>query len=318
MKLNQFLSIVDQYLSSEVVSASASGRVTKADKLKTYLNAFISTNEDDQNPLDDLSPDFSRKVFNGTESLPQNCASFIKGNLDSSVFEDFCCNLSVDAINNIIAEFGIFNIVITTNDFEQNLTDTLDNIMYYIINVSPSASIRDSEFISGNKVRIGGKTIKLHPKLVPTDNILEREMPYVDALLRVYSQAIGAGPLTVKDLNSLEPQYEEHFKFQRKAYFSADSVLHQIRDIYEDGEEEFNIMKDETYDGVFSIMIAAYNNAFERVNTTMNHAVTLTYGRSYLARQNVGLVGNSEKQGIIHMLVNDGKIEWVVDYDKNI
>lgn len=318
MKLNQFLSIIDQYLSNEVMSSSASRRVTKEDKLKTYLNAFISTGDDDQNPIDDLSPDFSRKVFNGTESLPQNCASFIKGNLDSSVFEDFSRNLSVEAINNIISEFEMFNIKITHDDFEQNLTDTLDDIMYYIVNVSPSASIRDSEFISDNKVRIGGKTIKLYPKLVPTDNILEKEMPYVDALMRVYSQATGIGPLTINDLNSLEPQYEEHFKFQRKAYFSADSVLHQIRDIYEDGEEEFNIMKDETYDGIFSVMIAAYNNAFERINSTMNHAVTLTYGRSYLARQNVGLVGNSEKQGIIHMLVNDGKIEWVVDYDKNI
>jgi len=318
MKLNQFLSIIDQYLSNEVLSASASRRVTKEDKLKTYLNAFISTNDGVQNPIDDLSPDFSRKLFNGAESLPQNCASFIKGNLDSSVFEDFSRNLSVEAINNIISEFEIFNIKITHNDFEQNLTDTLDDIMYYIVNVSPSASIRDSEFISDNKVRIGGKTIKLYPKLVPTDNILEKEMPYVDALMRVYSQATGLGPLTINDLNSLEPQYENHFKFQRKAYFSADSVLHQIRDIYEDGEEEFNIMKDETYDGIFSVMIAAYNNAFERINSTMNHAVTLTYGRSYLARHNVGLVGNSEKQGIIHMLVNDGKIEWVVDYDKNI
>lgn len=317
MKLNQFLSILDQYLSNKVLSTSASGRVTKADKFKTYLNAFISTN-DDQNPINDLSPDFSRKVFNGTESLPHDCASFIKGNLDSSVFEDFSENLSAEAISNIIKEFGLFNIVISNQDFEQDLTDALDNIMYYIVNVSPSASIRDSEFISDNKVRIGGKTINLYPKLVPADNILERELPYVDALLRVYSQVTGAGPLNINDLNSLEPQYEEHFKFQRKAYFSADSVLHQIRDIYEDGEEEFNIMKDETYDGIFSIMIAAYNNAYERVNTTMNHAVTITYGRSYLARQNVGLVGNSEKQGIIHMLVNDGKIEWVVDYDKNI
>lgn len=317
MKLNQFLSILDQYLSNVVLSTSASGRITKTDKFKTYLNAFISTN-DDQNPINDLSPDFSRKVFNGSESLPHDCASFIKGNLDSSVFEDFCKNLSVEAISNIISEFALFNIVITNNDFEQDLTDALDNVMYYIVNVSPSASIRDSEFISDNKVRIGGKTINLHPKLVPEDNILEREMPYVAALLRVYSQVSGAGPLTIDDLSSLEPQYEEHFKFQRKAYFSADSILHQIRDIYEDGVEEFNILKDETYDGIFSIMIAAYNNAYERVNKTMNHVVTVTYGRAYLARPSVGLVGNSEKQGIIHMLVNDGKIEWVVDYDKNI
>jgi hypothetical protein len=318
MKLNQFLSIIDQYLCNEVMSSSASGRVTKEDKLKTYLNAFISINDDDKNPIDDLSSDFSRKVFNGTEALPQNCASFIRGNLDSSTFESFSSNLSVEAIDHIISEFEIFNIKINATDFEQGLTDTLDDIMYYIVNVSPSTSIRDSEFISDNKVRIGGKTIKLYPKLVPTENILEKEMPYVDALMRVYSQAAGLGPLTVGDLKSLEPQYEEHFKFQRKTYFSADSVLHQIRDIYEDGEEEFNIMKDETFDGIFSVMIAAYNNAFERVNRTMNHAVTITYGRSYLARQNVGLIGNSEKQGIIHMLVNDGRIEWVVDYDKNI
>jgi len=50
----------------------------------------------------------------------------------------------------------------------------------------------------------------------------------------------------------------------------------------------------------------------------MTHVVRITYGKSFLARPDVGYIGNAEKQGIVHLLVNDGDIIWVVDYDENI
>ena len=85
MKLNQFLSIMEQYFSHKVLSGSGSGRVTKADKLKAYLNAFVSSIDSD-NPIENKKDGFLLKIYNGVESLPVDCASYIKENLDYYTF----------------------------------------------------------------------------------------------------------------------------------------------------------------------------------------------------------------------------------------
>ena len=56
----------------------------------------------------------------------------------------------------------------------------------------------------------------------------------------------------------------------------------------------------------------------DRLSDTLKVVTFLHYGKAYLGRENNGLIGTSEKKGIIHMLVNDGKVEWVVDYDTDI
>jgi hypothetical protein len=308
---------LDQYLSPKVQSGSSSGRITLGDKVRTYLNAFISPLSS-ENPIDDLKDDFCRKIFNGSEQLPLKHASFIKANIDFVTFETFCDDLSIDARMGMISQFASSNFDIDIDNFEQGITGVLDTILYYIINVPPSTSIRSSTFLGGNKVLIGGKTVDLLPELMPTDKIELSEVPYIDALLRVYSQSEKHGPISIDDLKTMHPRYTKHFKVQRENYFSAESVLHQIRDIYVDGELEFNNAKNEALSGIETTILEVCKNALERVDNTMKHVTVVSFSKSYLMRDNNGLIGPKEKQGMVHMLVNDGKIEWVVDYDTDI
>ena len=317
MKLSHFFSILDQYLSYKVQSGSSSGKTTIGDKVRTYLNAFISPSTS-ENPIDDLKDDFCRKIFNGSEQLPSKYASFIKANIDFVTFETFCDDLSIDARMGMISQFASSNFDIDIDNFEQGITGVLDTILYYIINVPPSTSIRGSTFLGGNKVLIGGKTVDLLPELMPTDKIELSEVPYIDALLRVYSQSEKNGPISIDDLKTMHPRYTKHFKVQRENYFSAESVLHQIRDIYVDGELEFNNAKSEALSGIETTILEVCKNALERVDNTMKHVTVVSFSKSYLMRDNNGLIGPKEKQGMVHMLVNDGKIEWVVDYDTDI
>ena len=317
MKLSHFFSILDQYLNYKVISGSGSGKTTIGDKVKTYLNAFISplTSE---NPLDDLKDGFCRKIFTGSEQLPLKYASFIKANIDFMTFETFCEDLSIDARMGMISQFASSRFIIDIDNFEQGITGVLDTILYYIINFPPSTSIRGSTFLGGRKVIIGGKTVDLLPELIPTTEIELNEVPYIDALLRVYSQSEKLGPISMDDLKTMHPRYTQHFKFQRENYFSAESVLHQIRDIYIDGELEFNNAKSEALSGIQTTILEVCKNALERVDNTMKHVTVVSFSKSYLMRNNNGLIGPKEKQGMVHMLVNDGMIEWVVDYDTDI
>ncbi len=317
MKLSEFLGILDQHLDYKVKSGSSTGRVTIGDKVKAYLNAFILPS-DEENPLDELLDDYLRKIFNGSEALPKDVASFIRSNIDSSTFEDFCNDMTYEAKEKMILEFNKHKINISIDTFERDITETFDQILYYIVNLKPSTSVRDVEFIGSGRIKIVGRTFNLPPELLPADDFSDFELPYITALLRVYSQVEKFGSITIDDLKSMHPRYETHLKFQRECYFSAESLLHQIRDIFTDGEEEFNNVKNETYMGVRSVVLRAYKDAMERVDKTMEHVVLFTYSKAYLGRSTNGLVGPSEKQGLVHMLVNDGKIEWVVDYDKDI
>jgi len=317
VKLSEFLGILDQHLDYKVKSGSSTGRVTIGDKVKAYLNAFILPS-DEETPLDDLTDDYLRKIFNGSEALPKDVASFIRANIDSSSFEYFCDTITTDAREKMIDEFAKFKLTVSLDNFGEDITEILDQILYYIVNLSPSTGVRDVQFIDDGKIKIGGRIVNLPPELLPPDDFSDFELPYITALLRVYSQVEKFGSITIDDLKSMHPRYETHLKFQREYYFSAESLLHQIRDIFTDGEEEFNNVKNETYMGVRSVVLRAYKDAMERVDKTMEHVVLFTYSKAYLGRSTNGLVGPSEKQGLVHMLVNDGKIEWVVDYDEDI
>lgn len=317
MKLSEFLGILNQHLRYKVESGIPGGKVTIGDTVRAFLNAFILPSNE-ENPLDELKDDFLRKVFNGSEALPKDVASFIRANIDSLTFEDFCDGMTNDAREKMIIEFKNHKIDVAIDTFEEDITEIIDQILYFIVNLKPSTGVKDVQFIGDGKIKIGGRIVNLPPELLPPEDFSDFEAPYITALLRVYSQVEKFGPITIDDLKLMHPRYEQHLKFQRENYFSAESLLHQIRDIFIDGEEEFNKVKSETYVGVRSVVLRAYKNAMMRVDRTMEHVVLISYSKSYLARSSNGLIGPAEKQGMTHMLVNDRKIDWVVDYDEDI
>ena len=317
MKLADFLSILDTYLGNKVNPDSSTKRVNALVKLETFLHAFLVEGTEYDGP--NISPDYAARILNGTAPLTSKPAAFYASNLDHERFEEFCGELSTEARENMAKQFQLFGEKVNADTLEKDVTSVLASILYYLVTVPPSASIRDAQFSGNNKVKINGKTINLPAALVPTDDeILSTENKYVDALLEVYAQDAKTGEITLETLKTMNPYYRQHFKIQRKNFFNAESVLHQIRDIFSDAETEFELLKDETLSGVEQTLIAPHRNALDRVEKTLFHVTVLNYGKSFLGRDNNGLIGASEKQGIIHMLVNDGKIEWIVDYDENI
>ncbi|QKX39761.1 hypothetical protein HU159_00210 [Metamycoplasma hominis] len=91
------------------------------------------------------------------------------------------------------------------------------------------------------------------------------------------------------------------------------SVLHKIRDFFFDAEREFICLKDDVYNGIKLFILRGFSNGYERMNWTLDFVMTISYRKSYLSPQGNGLIGNSEERGIVHMLVNEGKITWIKD-----
>ena len=288
-------------------------RQTKSDsdRLQCFLNAF-SVGESDANPIYSKSPETLRKYYSGADNFSKEIAKFYLGRLSSDKFYEFSQDLEDEAASNLIKDFAEHGIEIDQYNFVDGLTEVLRNILTDIAYPKVRGRVQSATFIEHGRIKIGKEVINI-PETLVSDTIQPDEYKYVEALIEVYSidSKIPVETISLETLNKLSPIYADHFKLQREFFFKAEAAFHLLRDNFSNGLEEFEELKNETLKGVSSTLFDTYDSPFKKVNATLRHVTMLTYGKSYLGRNNNGFVGTDEKQGIIHMLVNDDKIVWV-------
>ncbi|MEG0051406.1 MAG: hypothetical protein RR712_04435 [Terrisporobacter sp.] len=150
------------------------------------------------------------------------------------------------------------------------------------------------------------KTETIPPK------IQNHEETYITEILKAYADAENLEELSPEDLNNYK-RYKRSFEKERTYYYAAQSLEKLSRDIFSDDEiYEFDVLKEETLDGVIRIAEKDYPNGLIRLNTVMEHVTTLSLNKSQLVRFTTW-IGVKERMGICHMLVKDGQISWVYD-----
>ena len=155
-----------------------------------------------------------------------------------------------------------------------------------------------------------------HPSTITTPGEIEsHEMVYVTELLSAYADAEGLDELSKESLPSY-PKYKRDFERRRKDYYAAESIRRGSRDIFgETDPDQFDVLKDETYDGVIDVYSNDYPHGFARLNGVMAQAAIIRVDKCLLSRL-PDWIGASEKKGVCHVLVNDGKIRGWVESDE--
>lgn len=137
------------------------------------------------------------------------------------------------------------------------------------------------------------------------------ELTYVTELLAAYADVEKIADLPKESLDQY-PKYKNDFARRRKDYYAAETIRRASRDIFGEKDHEFNLLKDETYDGVIDVHLLDYPHGFERLNKVMAQAAAIRVDKCVLSRM-PDWIGASEKKGVCHILVNDRKIKgWVV------
>ena len=150
-------------------------------------------------------------------------------------------------------------------------------------------------------------------QIPPPEEIEEHELPYVTELLRAYSDTEG---VTIIDPEGLKGSHKRSFNRQRKDYYAAETIRQSARDTLKLNENDgFDILKDETYDGVIDTCDDDDENPVERVKAVLKVAAALPLSPN-LEMSLLGWVGAGEKKGVCHMLVNDERLKWVYDDDE--
>ena len=177
-------------------------------------------------------------------------------------------------------------------------------------------SLKQDNVLSGKSLQNDNcETIKHRPlqKIDVAEDLSESEKVYTKALFRVYAQKENVSNFSEKEL-PLYPKYQKHFKEQRTYYFAAEAVRRGTRDIYSK-ENQFDILKDETYEGVKEVWEEQYQDGLTRLRRVRSQASATRVDRCMLSNDTTW-IGNPQKKGVCHFLVNDNRLEgWVRDDD---
>jgi hypothetical protein len=282
-------------------------------------------------PLTDKTPDYKNRIYNGSKPFPISLAAQL---LDASAPMCFSAyindNLSDDLAENLDKELTERGINIQGDDvadkcaklFVSILTETARQTKRK--DTSASAALLEKQkligvpiatvYVKDGKISINGQVFNLHEKIMPPEDIAQEEMPYIKALFAAYAQVTGMDCVTKDNLSSLNAKYCRNYSDQRENYYNAVRVERSVREIFENGEMEFSKIKEDTYNGIIDVCWDDFDNGFKRLLAVLNHVSQITLTKSFLT-QIKDLINNSEKKGICHMLVNDGKIQWVFDDD---
>ena len=141
----------------------------------------------------------------------------------------------------------------------------------------------------------------------PTDE----EMEYISQLLAAYAEATGVPALSRDEIDSY-PQYKKDLRQRRKEYYAAETIRRGTREVFKIRDpDQFEILKEETYDGIFDVHAQDYKNGYDRLINVMMHVSGIQINKCQLSKL-PEWIGTTEKKGVCHILVNDGTISWVV------
>ncbi len=117
------------------------------------------------------------------------------------------------------------------------------------------------------------------------------------------------------EIESLTNRYKRDFDQQRKAYYSIESIVRGFRDVYDESDKQVQILKEEVYEGIYEVYMGDYENGCERLRQVLIKITSTTLDKSTLSHIK-NLIGNLEKKGLCHLLVNDNVIHSWVNIDE--
>ena len=282
------------------------------------------------NPLSELSLNMQDQILQGSKFISKARAGLICSRYDGSDFIEEIDNL-YDADKLSLQKF-LQNKEIDVDIVELGsaIDDILNQIFHGLAKGTHDVDIKltihdqkptirnlagDRIYCEDGKRVIDGDIIELPIRLSDSE-IYDFEHGYISALCDAYAEVLQREQVTVEDIEALPKKYRHNFYEQRKAYLSAESIQRSISEVYEDGENQFDILKEDAFGGINTTYYDDYDNGYRRLVEVLKKIsdIQLTKSKLMLIKN---LIGNLERLGIVHILVNDETIpSWVDPYEE--
>ncbi|MFA7118916.1 MAG: ABC-three component system protein [Sphaerochaetaceae bacterium] len=290
-------------------------------------------NPEISNPVYELEQDTIERICRGQNPLNKDRAKDIISKLNTEPFKESFGILSDEShelMTRAIERLG----VTCEDDYLETtctiiLTDFMDAfsqgkkeidsglVSYRTSNAMLLRKMKPVELYKDEKgiIHVGGDEIPLISALSDSE-VRPEEMRFFSAVLEAIAEATKRSLVTQEELQTLPSRYSHFVDLQKKNFLNASFLQRGLRDTnrFIDGEEQFNILEDEIFDGVIEKYYLEFPNGYTRLIAVLEKATNTELCKSALMKIK-NLVGNSEKKGICHIFVNQGRIHSWVDID---
>ena len=334
MTFSEFLKLMHSYIGCGVTQQDYVLYITNLIIREPSSESEEAADEaDNYNPMSGKSPNLLSKIYNGESNrkIAVNDARRLLSLFSKTKFVDEFISVDMEARENLVGALKKHEITSTADTVDEVCAE----IFYRLIeamatgrNYISSSDIPHvdrygqrlaeapltSVYVEDGVIHIADEKIELPIQLTPEEEFAPYELPYINALCDAYADALSM-IITPDDIDKLPNRYHKDFVSQREAYFAAESLQRSVREVYSDGEDQFNNLKKEAYDGVENTYLQDYENGYKRLQAVIDKMLTMPLSASTLART-TNLIRNMVRKGICHVLVNDGRIKSWVNTDE--
>ena len=285
----------------------------------------------DQNPLDAAYEErMLQYIFNGERFIDSGVAATIRELMDDGTFEDYFEGFSMSALESISRDLKEYGFVVEPYRVPKACANILLQLIEHIAEEKPEA-VTALDYIARGKGKllkdippasieyrdgrfsISGEVVTIDMSKY-SEKEVDHKLRYVQALYEAYASKLNR-EIDENNVDSMPERLKENYKEQNRAYYYAESVRHDIREIFDDGEDEFKKLKDDEMTFIRRTYYKPYSDGFERLEAVLERAVEANLNASILADMR-NLINNLAKMGICQILVNEGEIKsWVIDVD---
>jgi len=278
--------------------------VTNAEFVIILVDNFMEEPTDgdasgEYNPLTGLVARSLENFFSGSRPIGKKNASKILKHMDKARFESFIddslSNDAISAIANSLESKEIEASALNASSICANLMETAIHMCSVGMTI-PINNVAVTETADELAPNLPKRRFAPLIQITPPDEVAEQEIAYVRKLMAAYGEAEGVAGFSKESLKQFEHKYGEHFKRQRKDFYAAESVRQGTRETYgETDPDQFEVLKEETYDGVIDVIEQPHLNGYVRLNAVLAQATHIRIDRCWLCRD-TDWIGNSQKK----------------------
>ena len=310
-------------------------RVGHAEFIRIVTDALIPQDAFDsgkitENPVYSYEDRMLQYIFKGEKPLSSDIAAAIRAVMDDVQFEEYFEDFSETALEGLSRDLKEYGFEVEPYRVPKACSNILIQLIEHIAEGLPEA-VTALDYVARGKGRllkdippssvefrngqfhINGDTITIDMSSYSEEEA-DQTMRYVQALYEAYESKLKR-KINAENIDTMPQRLQENYKEQNRAFFYADSVRHEIRELFDDGENEFKKLKEDEMTFIRRTYWRPYDDAFERLDAVLDRAMSADLSSSVLANMR-NLINNLAKMGICQILVNDGEIKsWVIEDD---
>lgn len=199
---------------------------------------------------------------------------------------------------------------ITNNVYSAQNSDNYDENGKPLTPIAPTRYDKEKHIIY-----LGNAEIRIPVELESEELLRSDDLPYINALCEVFAEKLNKA-ISPKNLDELPSRYKKEMDSHKQAFYGAEYIHHSVREVFADGEQQFQNLKDDAYQGIeMTYLDDSHATGYERLKAVLNKITNTTLTGSNLTNI-IGMITNLEKKGICHILVNDDVIKSWVNVDE--